>query len=329
MLIAQARRTIAERGLIPTGARVLCACSGGPDSAALLFVLSRLTTAMSFELEAASVDHGLRPDAARDVAIAAQQAAAVGVRFHALRVSVECRPSLQAQARKARYEALLRLAAERGAVRVAVGHTRDDQAETVLLRLIRGAGLHGLGAIDPDREDGVIRPLIDCDRVEVHRLARDEFREIADDASNSDLRFERVRIRAHVMPLLVRENPQLARHLCALADEAREYRVPLEAAASALLDEAEAGLSPGLLRMAVLAGRPAVLRRAALRAWLHKLGATPVSRVHVEEVDHAVQVYRGHVWLANGFSARVEGDGLVHLCPSRPDPAGKPQAGEP
>jgi tRNA(Ile)-lysidine synthase len=329
VVIAQVRRTIEERGLIPSGARVLCACSGGPDSAAMLFALSRLAAEMSFELEAASVDHGLRPEAALDVAIAAQQAAAVQVRFHALRVSVERRPSLQARAREARYEALLRLAVERDASRVAVGHTRDDQAETVLLRLIRGSGLHGLGAIDPDRTDGVIRPLIDCDRADVHRLAREQFREIADDASNSDLRFERVRIRAHVMPLLLRENPQLARHLSALADEAREYRVPLEAAANALLDEAQAGLSPGSLRIEVLAGRPAVVRRAALRTWLHKLGATPVSRVHVEEVDHAVRVHRGHVWLANGFCARVEGDGLVHLRPSRPGPGEKPQADEP
>jgi tRNA(Ile)-lysidine synthase len=329
VLIAQVRRTIERRGLIPSGARVLCACSGGPDSAALLFVLSRLAAEMSFELEAASVDHGLRVEAARDVAIAAQQAAEIGVRFHALRVQVERRPSLQAAAREARYEALLRLAAERGASRVAVGHTRDDQAETVLLRLIRGTGLSGLGAIDPDRTDGVIRPLIDCDRADAHRLAREHFRETAEDASNSDLRFERVRIRAHVMPVLLRENPQLVRHLCALADEARECRLPLEAAANALLDEAQAGLSASSLRISALAGRPALLRRAALRAWLHKLGATPVSRVHVEEVDHAVRVQRGHVWLANGFSARVEGDGLVHLRPSRPGLGRKPQADEP
>jgi tRNA(Ile)-lysidine synthase len=329
VLIAQVRRTIEERGLIPRGSRVLCACSGGPDSAALLFVLARLASDLSFELEAASVDHGLRAEAARDVAIAAQQSAAVGVRFHALQVEVERRPSLQAQARAARYEALLCLAAARSAVRVAVGHTRDDQAETVVLRLIRGAGLHGLGAIDPNREDGVIRPLIDCDRAAVHRLAREEFRELADDASNSDLRFERVRIRAHVMPLLVGENPQLTRHLCALADEAREYRAPLADAARALLDAATAGLDPDFLRSAALAERPALLRRAALRTWLQARGATPVSRAHVEELDHALQVRRGHVWLANGFAARVNGDGLVQLTPSLSVPPTKPQAGEP
>jgi tRNA(Ile)-lysidine synthase len=329
VLIAQVRRTIEERALIPRGSRVLCACSGGPDSAALLFTLARLGPELSFELEAASVDHGLRADAARDVAIAAEQCAVVGVRFHALQVAVDRRPSLQAQARAARYAALLRLASERSAARVAVGHTRDDQAETVLLRLIRGTGLHGLGAIDPNRQDGVIRPLIDCDRADVHQLAREQFREIADDASNSDLRFERVRIRAHVMPLLIAENPQLVRHLGALADEAREYRAPLEDAARALLDEAAVGLEPGSLRIAALAERPALLRREALRTWLQARGATPVSRAHVEELDHALRVRRGHVWLANGFSARVNGDGLVRVTPPSPLPPAKPQAGEP
>jgi tRNA(Ile)-lysidine synthase len=326
VLIAQARRTIEERELIPRGARVLCACSGGPDSAAMLFVLARLAPEMSFELEAASVDHGLRAEAAHDVAIAAQQAAELGVRFHALKVEVDRRPSLQAQAREARYQALLRLAREQSAVRVAVGHTRDDQAETVLLRLIRGTGLHGLGAIDPHREDGVIRPLIDCDRADVHQLARERFGEIAADAGNSDLRFERVRIRAHVMPLLLAENPQITRHLCALADEARDYRAPLEAAVRTLLEEAGAGAPPKALRISVLAERPASLRRETLRAWLQIHGATPVSRAHVEEVNHAVRVRRGHVWLANGFHAVAGADGLVELIEGR-RPTG--QAGEP
>jgi tRNA(Ile)-lysidine synthase len=326
VLIAQVRRTIEARALIPRGARVLCACSGGPDSAALLFVLARLAPELSFELEAASVDHGLRASAASDVAIAAQQAAAVGVQFHALRVDVERRPSLQAQARAARYEALLQLAAARKAVRVAVGHTRDDQAETVLLRLIRGTGLSGLSAIDPAREDGVIRPLIDCDRQEVHRLAREQFQSIAVDASNADERFERVRIRTHLMPLLLSENPQIARHLSALADEARDYRAPLELAARTLLDAACADLPPRTLRAAALAERPALLRRAALRTWLQEHGATPVSRAHVEELDHALQVRRGHVWLARGFCARATEDGRVQLIEAR---GPGEQAGEP
>jgi tRNA(Ile)-lysidine synthase len=290
----------------------------------MLFVLSKLAPELGFELEAASVDHGLRSSAANDVAIAAQQAAALGVPFHALKVQVERRSSLQAQARTARYAALGRLAAERGAVRIAVGHTRDDQAETVLLRMIRGTGLHGLGAIDPNRADGVIRPLIDCERADVHRLARAEFRELADDPSNADQRFERVRIRVHVMPLLVAANPQLARHLCALADEAREMRAPLGEAVRAVLDQAGAHTEPGTLRIEALASRPVRLRRAAFRAWLKERGATPVSRSHVDELDHALTIRRGHVWLASGFFARIEGDRLVLRSSSAQGQAGEP-----
>jgi hypothetical protein len=81
--------------------------------------------------------------------------------------------------------------------------------------------------------------------------------------------------------------------------------------------------------MAALADRPALLRRAAIRVWLQDRGATPVSRAHVEELDHAIQVRRGHVWLASGFSARVRSDGLVQLSPPFTPPLAKPQAGEP
>ncbi|HKU39306.1 MAG TPA: tRNA lysidine(34) synthetase TilS [Polyangiales bacterium] len=298
------RRTIVERGMIARGARVLCACSGGPDSAALLAALARLAPELGFELEAASVDHGLRPDAARDVAIAGRQAAALQVPFHALRVDVSSGASVQAHARSARYAALLGLAARLGATRVAVGHTRDDQAETVLARLLRGTGLAGLAAIDPVREDGVIRPLIDCERSAVHAFAAEQCTELAADPSNGDERFERVRIRAHVMPLLLTENPRITDHLATLADEARELRAPLEHLAAAAL--AQACVSARHVRIPILAERPLVVRHAALRAWLTREGAVPVARSHVAELDRALLARRGHVWLACGFRARVD-----------------------
>jgi len=316
MVLARVRRTIVERGLIPSGARVLCACSGGPDSAALLYALSQLGRELGFELEAASVDHGLRPDAARDVACAGRQAATLGVPFHGLRVEVGEGASLQAHAREARYTALLRLASERGASRVAVGHTRDDQAETVLARLLRGSGLQGLAAIDPCRADGVVRPLIDCERGEVHALARAHFTEIAEDPSNLDPRFERVRIRAHVMPALLAENPRLTEHLAALADEARDYRVPLEFTALAALSDAS--VDARSVRISVLADRPLLVRHEALSAWLTREGVVPVSRSHVAELDHALRVRRGHVWLSLRFQARVDAAGdLLSLASSQ------------
>jgi len=201
--------------------RVLAACSGGPDSAAMLLALARLANELDFGLEAASVDHGLREDAARDVEIAAEQAASAGVPFHGLRVEVAAQGSLQAAARSARYAALHELAVRLGAARIAVGHTLDDQAETVLLRVLRGSGLSGLAGVTPRRADGVIRPLIDCRRADVAAFAASRCTRIANDPSNVDARFERVRIRSEVLPRLSAENPVVVEHLADLADEAR------------------------------------------------------------------------------------------------------------
>jgi len=313
--LARIRRTIAARALIPRGTLVLCACSGGPDSAALMFALARLSTELDFQLEVAAVDHGLRPEAAAEVAIAGRQAAGLGLTFHALQAQVAPGASLQAQARTARYAALQRLAAARGAGRVAVGHTRDDQAETVLLRLIRGSGLLGLRAIEPQRGDGVIRPLIDCSRQEVHQLARAHFSELVHDPSNLDPRFGRVRLRAHVIPLLLAENPRLTEHLAALADEAQLAGSALDWAVAQALERARIG--PRCFRPAALADRPLWVRRAALRAWLVAEGLSRVSRAHLHQLERAVRLGRGHVWLAHGFHARLEPDGLLRLHESQ------------
>jgi tRNA(Ile)-lysidine synthase len=143
------RASLHERGLLRGVESLLVACSGGPDSQALLHVLAALRQEHGCRLLAASVDHGLRADAECDVAVAGRLAAALELPFVALRVEVERGPSRQAQARVARYRALLACAREQGAQAVAVGHTLDDQAETVLARLLRGTGIEGLAAIDP------------------------------------------------------------------------------------------------------------------------------------------------------------------------------------
>jgi tRNA(Ile)-lysidine synthase len=136
---ARVRQTLRDRGLVEPGMTVLVACSGGPDSAALLRALGLVAPELGFSLAAASVNHGLRASAALDVEIARAQALALGIPFHSLHVQLAPGGSIQAQARTARYAALLALAAAQGMQRIATGHTRDDQAETVVLRLLRGA----------------------------------------------------------------------------------------------------------------------------------------------------------------------------------------------
>jgi len=168
----QVRRTIRRYGLLPPGARVLVGLSGGSDSVALTRLLLDLAEHGDFTLVGlVHLNHALRPTADRDETFCREFAARVG-----LPVVVECadvRASAEAHglstedaARRLRYAFLERTAAALGATRIAVGHTQDDQAETFLLKLMRGAGLTGLGGIYP-RRDGVIRPLLDVPRAEL------------------------------------------------------------------------------------------------------------------------------------------------------------------
>lgn len=284
------RRTVRERALLSPGERVLVAVSGGPDSAALLSVLARLDLA----LHAASVDHGLRPDAARDVEVARALAEMVGVPFHALRVEVAGEgASLQAAAREARYRALSETAAALGATAIAVGHTLDDQAETVLSRLLRGASILGLAGIEPRRADGVVRPLIDCRRAEARaHVERFGLPHVAD-PSNADARFERVRLRAAILPALAEEDPAVAVHLARLADEARAIRELLDAGADRILEGATDELAPE--------GPPPV-RARAIQRWIEARTGLPAKRAHLEALLRGDEAL-----LPGGLLARVDG----------------------
>lgn len=303
MLIGRVRRTLRERALLDGGERVLVAVSGGPDSAALLHVLGRLAPELGLGLLAASVDHGLRPDSGRDLDAAATLAERLEVPFEALRVEVDTDPaSLQAAARRARYAALRAHALDRGASRVAVGHTLDDQAETVLFRLLRGASVAGLAAIQPRRDDGVIRPLLDCRRADVRaHVARFELPCVAD-PSNEDPRFTRARVRHELVPRLEAEDPALVEHLAALADEARQIAAWIDDEAAALLS----GGSLASLPREPLARAPSPLRRAALGRWLARLRDARPKGAHVD----ALEALRpgGEVLLGGGWVVRLRDD---------------------
>lgn len=311
MLIARVRRTVAERRLLRRGDHVVVACSGGPDSVALTDVLARLQGELGVTLVVASVDHGLRPEAADDVAHVRRLADGLGVPFRALEVRVPAEgPSLQAAAREARYGALRQLAAREGARRVAVGHTQDDQAETVLARLLRGAGVTGLGGIAPRRRDGVVRPLIDCRREQIRAHLAHRGLEAVSDPSNEDPRFERARLRRAVLPALEAEDPRLVPHLAALADDARASTGVLRRRARRLRDVAGAG-PEGTLAADRVAAAPRAVRRELLRAWLREQIGRDAGREHLEALDRALEG-RGHARLPGGWVARRQ-DGRLGL----------------
>ena len=225
-LVTLTARTLESGRLVARDAVVLVAVSGGPDSMALLHVLAGLRSGPrsrhGFTLAAHGVDHGLRAAAAAELDVAADFARALDVPFTRSALHVPPGSNLQARARAARYDALEAAMRSTGAARIATAHHATDRAETVLLRLLRGAGPAGL-AVLPPRAGDRIRPFIRAEsaairaHVDRHRIP------FADDPSNADPRFARTRVRHEVLPLLRALSPAIDAHLCALADQLLAY----------------------------------------------------------------------------------------------------------
>jgi tRNA(Ile)-lysidine synthase len=259
------RSTIRRHRMIESGDRVLVAASGGPDSTGLALVLGELRSRLRCELVVAHVHHGLRgveSDAGERAA--AESAAALGVPFVRADAAVEAGGNLEARARGARYRALHELAETNGCNRIATGHTRDDQAETFFLRLLRGAGAEGLAGILPSRPDGVIRPLLDCDRERVAALVRRRGLVWVADSMNEDPRFARTRVRRELLPLLRGLDPGAVGLVARAADS-------LRAAAEAQQEWLRGALGDGReLETSRLEGLSPDLRLVVVRAWLER-----------------------------------------------------------
>ena len=211
--------------------RVLSAeVSGGSDSTALLLLLAECRKIRPFRLVAASVNHGLREEAARETALIRETAERLGIRFLSLEIPAEearsaaGRGSLQEWARERRYALLTEAAIATGCNFIATGHTRDDQAETVLLRMLRGAGVDGISGIPKRRPLGgeihVIRPVLGLGRESLRALLRESGIGFSDDPSNRDGRFLRVQVREELLPRMEAMAPGVAARLAALAADA-------------------------------------------------------------------------------------------------------------
>jgi len=302
--LTEVRRLATDHDLLPRGATVLAACSGGSDSVALVDLLDRLATELGFALAIASIDHGLRPESAAEVQAVEALARSLERPFRSCRLALQTGAGLQARAREARYEALASVAAELGADRIALGHTADDQAETVLARLLRGAGVRGLSAMAPFRTartgPALVRPLLGSRRASLRVHLEWAGRSWIADPSNDDPRFERVRLRRRLAELEA-EDPQIVHHLVDLARDARAHGEVVEAAAAAL------GPEPSL---STLREAPEAVRRSALRAWVERAGPSP-GRAHLEALDALVLTGRGEVLLPGGARVTAEGGELV------------------
>lgn len=230
--------TIARHKMVLPGELVLVAVSGGPDSTAMLHALSELADRLGITLAAAHIDHGLRPDSATDARFVEDVAGGMGIEFALaeLRLGEALGPgdNVQESAREARYAFLDDTAKKMGADRIAVGHTMDDQAETYIMRQLRGSGAHGLGGIPPVR-GSVIRPLIDVSRREVTNYLDETGTGYVTDPTNLKPKYLRNRIRLELMPVLAAYNPDITATLARTADILRDEDAYLDTHAAAVL----------------------------------------------------------------------------------------------
>jgi tRNA(Ile)-lysidine synthase len=226
--------TIRRHGMLGDGERVLAAVSGGADSVALLDVLGELRASLGLAVSVVHVHHGLRPESDADADFVLALSARLGLPAHVERVAVKRGPpwdGLEAESRRARHAALQRAARAVDATRIATGHTADDQAETVLMRLLQGAGPRGLGGIPPVR-GWLISPLIETRRAELVEHLRGRGLTWVEDASNRDVRFLRNRIRHDLLPFMAGlTGTSSVEALCRSAAAARAVVADLEARA--------------------------------------------------------------------------------------------------
>jgi tRNA(Ile)-lysidine synthase len=299
--VADVRRVVrgALAGL-PGGAAVVVALSGGADSLALAAAVAFEAPKAGVTAVSVSVDHGLQDGSADAAARAAAQAQTLGL--EARIVPVEIGPDggggPEAAARAARYDALAAAARDIGASAILLGHTLDDQAETVLLGLARGSGgasLQGMAAASDLDGIALLRPLLDLRRATTRAACAAAGLQPWEDPHNADRRFARVRVRETVLPVLESElGPGIAEALARTAAQLREdadaFDEMIDETIEDLVEHAEAGIS---VSVAALAANPAALRHRIIRHVVAAEFGASLTRVQTLEVARLVTDWSG------------------------------------
>ena len=304
-------RTIRRHGLCPAGSRLLVGLSGGSDSVALVLLLKELAEQGAFSVVSlAHLNHRLRCTATRDEQFCRDFAAGIGLPIAVESIDVGSyartqRLSIEEAARRVRYDFLHRIAESSAADRIAVGHTRDDQAETFLLKLIRGAGPTGLGGIYP-RRGIVVRPLLDVGRAALRRYLESRGQPWVDDETNQDLANPRNRIRHKVLPEIdlaagASSIPAIARAAAIGREDGQWLDELADRRFDSLVVRSNAGLE---IDVSGLLGEPPPIRRRVVLAALRL--AAPNREIGSDHVEAALEVAAGESAGVDVPGARVE-----------------------
>jgi tRNA(Ile)-lysidine synthase len=320
---------------LPTaGETLVVGVSGGADSVALLLALAELKSAskLSVKICVAHLDHKLRQTSARDARWVAELAAKLGFesvtgRSKVAEIARANNDNLEQAAREARYAFLERTAKRKSARYVLTAHTMDDQAETVLLRLMRGSAGAGLGGMEAMRSLGksvaLARPLLWARRTDTENYCRLRKTEFLVDEMNNDTGFARVRVRKQLLPLMQSFNNRIVEAISRTAAQLREDRAVLGTGSHDLLgrasleeageDETEGETKTPALDVKVLANEPPALRRRALRQWISEArgSARRLEMVHLLAVEKLLE------GTAGGRTVELPGGGRVRRSKNR------------
>ncbi len=331
-------RFIQDEGLISSGETLLVGVSGGPDSVCLLHILDQLKETLGVDLQVAHLNHMLRgADSDDDAVCVSQLASNLGIPATAERVDVAAyregrRLSVEEAAREVRYDFFARVTRDIGAGRVALGHTLDDQVETILMNLLRGAGLTGLRGMLPaaslrmgNLEVEVIRPLLGVTREETEGYCRQFKLNPRIDLSNYSQDHTRNRVRHELIPVLKRYNRNVDAALIRTAEAAADAISFIDGEVSAVWDRVVTEQPNGLLvdSEALLALHPALQRHLLRQAVSKVLGdLVDIQAVHIDKMVQALSKAVGRrISLPRGLSFSVGyrtcllSNGALDLCP--------------
>jgi tRNA(Ile)-lysidine synthase len=296
-IIEQAKHTISKYNMITPGDLVVVAVSGGPDSVCLLDIFFKLKEELGIGIVVAHFNHGLRPDQDEyETRFVERIAMSFNVPFESKRADpgmLTEKGSLEERARNARYQFLRQVKRKVSAHKIAVGHNLNDQAETVLMRLLRGSGPSGLAGIPPNRDDGIVRPLIEVARSEIESYLAHAGLNYVTDASNLRTSYLRNRVRLELLPELRKYQPRIVELLGQTAEIMRsEEKLLVSNARTWIEEQSETVGSKIFIPITAFSRLPEALKNQVIRVALRMTGGN-LRRVNLRHIAAVKNIAMG------------------------------------